>query len=147
MERPDDANKGSYIGGMIASLVMVWVVNSIPGWNLFFITAEFAAIVKILTTIFFLQAGGYVFLLFYGKLFMHFIIRIAQDSIGIWGLSILIRQFPFDFSTIGPEWLNLGFKILLGVGIFGTVVSIISNTVKLIRHPLENDIKEVDDEY
>jgi hypothetical protein len=48
-------------------------------------------------------------------------------------LGVIVEIFPFDFSQLVGDWLNVAFRIFLIVILVGTVISGVVNLVRFLR--------------
>lgn len=140
-----DTEKGSvpgYAAAVIVNAVIFYLLPRVPGWNIPFITGAYADVLPILLTSTGLQIAGNGLLLFFRHRRVYYPVQIVFSSVTIAVLFRLITVFPFDFTAAGVEPLGIVMKVIFGIGIFGSVVSILVNAVKLGRVFLPKDEAE-----
>jgi len=131
MSRDGDVTErrpAGYAGTIVVNIVALWFVNSVPGWEWSFITADFPAVLWALNLSIAFQIAGNALLLFVHPRPVHYLVQAALDVVSLLALVVLVSVFPFAFA--GPG--NLIARIVLFTAIFGTVVSAIVNALRTI---------------
>ena len=132
--------KGSipgYIAAIIVNAVIMYFLPRVPNWNIPFITSAYANVLPLLMFSTGIQIAGNGLLIGLRSRRVYYIIQIIFSSVTIAVLFRLITVFPFDFSAVNVEPLDIVMKVIFGVGIFGSAISIIVNAIKLGREYAE----------
>ncbi len=122
---------GTYIGGVVAGGILLFVINKLPQWHVPFITAAYADILWALNLSLLVQLTGNFMLLFYHPLFLHHIVQVVFNIFSIIALYFLITVFPFSLDELVGDWLHILIRIFLIIGMVATIISIIVHLVKL----------------
>jgi hypothetical protein len=123
---------GDYIFAVIFDIVLLVVVNKVPDWNILFITDSFSDTLWAINTSLAISLAGNLILIFFHPRFLHYLLNAVFAAFGILAASVILSVFPFDFSRVTGEWLNIVVRIALIVGIVGSVISVVVNIVKAI---------------
>ena len=129
-EKPN--KRANYIASAIFNLILLWVVNKIPDWNIIFITDKFVAVLWALNLSIAVQIAANFMLIFYNPLFLHYLAETGIALVSLIAVFVLYTVFPFDFSFVG-DWLNLIVKIALLIGVIGTGITAIVNLVRFFK--------------
>jgi len=121
-----------YIFSVIFNIAFLVVVNKVPDWNIVFITDTFPDILWALNTSLAVSLAGNFILIFFHPRFLHHLFNAVFAVFGIVAASVMLSVFPFDFSRIAVEWLNIVVRIVLIVGIVGSAIGIVVHSVKAI---------------
>lgn len=113
-------------------LVLVW-----PGWAaLPFLTEEFTRVVGLLSASLVVGAVANLVYVVADPPWVRSLGQLVVSAISLAVTVRLLQVFPFDFSrwSFDPSWLA---RLLLWLGIFGTVVGMLTELVRLVRgrHP------------
>ncbi len=119
-----------YVVAIVINVIALFILHSIPGWNLSFITASFPSTLwafdlSIGATI----VANVLFLAYDAPWFRH----LAQLILNVFGFIVvytLYTVFPFDFGATG----NTIVRILLIIGMVGLGISEIVELVGLLRN-------------
>jgi len=137
-ERPDRSSRtprrrmSDYIFAVIFNIAFLVVVNKVPDWNILFITDSFTDILWAVNTSLAVSLAGNLILIFFHPRFLHHLLNAVFAVFGILAASVMLSVFPFDFSQVTGEWLNIVVRIALIVGIVGSAISVVVNIVKAI---------------
>ena len=121
-----------YIFSVIFNIAFLVVVNKVPDWNIQFITDSFPDILWAVNTSLAVSLAGNLILIFFHPRFLHHLLNAVFAVFGILATSVILSVFPFDFSQVVSEWLNIVVRIALIVGIVGSAISVVVNIVKAI---------------
>ena len=121
-----------YIFAVIFNIAFLVVVNKVPDWNIRFITDSFPDILWAVNTSLAVSIAGNLILIFFHPRFLHHLLNAVFSAFGILALSVILSVFPFDFSELVGEWLNILIRIALIVGIVGSAISVVVNIVKAV---------------
>ena len=121
-----------YIFSVIFNIIFLVVVNKVPGWNIAFITDSFPDILWAVNTSLAVSIAGNLILIFFHPRFLHHLLNAVFSAFGILVASVMLSVFPFDFTDLVGDWLNILVRIALIVGIIGSVIATVVNIVKTI---------------
>jgi hypothetical protein len=121
-----------YIAAVIFDIIFLVVVNKIPGWNISFITEAFPDILWAVNTSMAVSLAGNLILIFFHPRFLHHLFNAVFAIFGILATSVILSVFPFDFSVVVGDWLNILVRIILIVGIVGSAIAVVVHIVKTI---------------
>lgn len=121
-----------YIFAVIFNIAFLVVVNKVPDWNIVFITDSFPDILWALNTYLAVSIAGNLVLIFFHPRFLHHLLNAVFAIFGILATSVMLSIFPFDFSNLVGEWLNILIRIALIVGIVGSAIGVVVNIVKAV---------------
>jgi hypothetical protein len=121
-----------YIFAVIFNIAFLVVVNKVPDWNIVFITDSFPDILWALNTYLAVSLAGNLVLIFFHPRFLHHLLNAVFAIFGILATSVMLSIFPFDFSELVGEWLNILIRIALIVGIVGSAIGAVVNIVKAV---------------
>ncbi|MEV0895358.1 hypothetical protein [Actinoplanes sp. NPDC049802] len=131
--QPAGARRVGYGVAALIDVVLLVLANGWPGWEAVpFLTAEAADVLPLFN----LSVGAAVVVN---------LVQLVRDpprlvalggivTTGL-GMAVLIRLwrvFPFDFGDTSLDW-ELVTRILLGLGLAGSAIALIVNTVQLVR--------------
>jgi hypothetical protein len=132
-DKPFSARRGEYIGSAIVNLILLWVVNRIPGWHLDFIRDNFGAVLWILNVNILVQIAGNLLMFLLDLPFIRYFSRIIMEAAGFITLIVLYYIFPFDFRNYqGFFWLNWFLPIAFIIGMIVSAMKVIGNLWKLL---------------
>lgn len=135
-------NRAAFIGGIIGNGVALFLVNMIPSWNLPFITGAYSEVVTLINISIIVQISGYFMLLFYHR---STLFHSANMVFGIFSIIALLRfidVFPLDFSGLVGPWLNDVARIVLIIGVIGSVVSIVVHLIRMVASSMRRQEEE-----
>ena len=121
-----------YIFSVIFNIAFLVVVNKVPDWNIVFIIDSFPDILWALNTYLAVSIAGNLVLIFFHPRFLHHLLNAVFAIFGILATSVMLSIFPFDFSNLVGEWLNILIRIALIVGIVGSAIGVVVNIVKAV---------------
>jgi hypothetical protein len=121
-----------YIFAVIFNIAFLVVVNKVPDWNIQVFTDTFPDILWAVNTSIGVSIAGNLILIFFHSRFLHHLLNAVFSAFGILAVSVILSVFPFDFSELVGEWLNILIRIALIVGIVGSAISVVVNIVKAV---------------
>jgi hypothetical protein len=121
-----------YIFATIFNIAFLVVVNKVPDWNIVFITDSFPDILWAVNTSLAVSIAGNLILIFFHPRFLHHLLNAVFSIFGILVLSVILSVFPFDFSELVDEWLNILIRIVLIIGIVGSAIGTVVHVVKAV---------------
>lgn len=129
---PSQRRPAAYAAAIVANIVMVWVVNAIPGWNWPFITADFPAVLWAANLSLGMQIAGNALLLFLHPRFVHHLVQAVLNAVSLLALIIVVTVYPFDFNSVLADAGDTVARVILYVAIGGTVIGILVNAFQAI---------------
>lgn len=133
-KKENENTRGSFIASLIANGILLFLVNKLPDWNIFFIdSAAFREVLPAINISIAVQISGYVMLLFYNPQYLFHLANIVFGAVSIRAISVILSVFPFVFSASTSSPIPTIVKVFLVLGIVGTGISIIVHFVKLLR--------------
>ena len=121
-----------YIFAVIFNIAFLVVVNKVPDWNIQVFTDKFTDILWAVNTSIGVSIAGNLILIFFHPRFLHHLLNAVFSAFGILAISVILSVFPFDFSELVGEWLNILIRIALIVGIVGSAISVVVNIIKAV---------------
>ena len=121
-----------YIFSVIFNIAFLVVVNKVPDWNIGFITAAFPDVLWAVNTSVAVSIAGNLILVFFHPRFLHHLFNAVFAVFGILACSVILSVFPFDFSELVGDWLNILIRIALIVGIVGRAIPTVVTIVKAV---------------
>jgi len=120
-EKPHRSKRGDYIGAIVVSMIMLWIVNKIPDWHWGFIRDNYMVILWILNANILVQIAGNAVMLLLDYRVVRRLGVIATETASFVTQLVLYYIYPFDFSNYpGLTWLDWFIPVAL---IIGMVVS------------------------
>lgn len=114
------------IGLAFINTVLLWQPHTggiiLPSWKDILWAANLSAIVSILCAI---------ALICYRPARFFLVLQMIEMAAALVSAVVFITVYPFHFGAIGLTWLDIVMKVLIGLGIFGSAVGIITNIVRL----------------
>jgi hypothetical protein len=122
--------KFGYVMAIFVNIILFYVFNNLLNWHISFLTDAFTACVWILNiSILSTMAANIFFIAFDEKWFRH-LLHLILNIIGLIFTISLYTIFPFSFSQDTAHIV----KILLIIMIFFSVISVLVETIKFVRH-------------
>jgi hypothetical protein len=132
-ERTDPERRPSaYVAGAIVNIVMLWLVNAIPGWDWRFITGDFPAVLWALNLSIGMQIAGNALLLFLHPRLLHHLVQAVMQVASLLAVVVMVTVYPFAFDEVLFNGADVVVRVLLYVGIGGTVIGIIVHGIKAV---------------
>jgi len=120
--------KSEYIVEIIVNVIILYVANMLLAWHVPYLTAEWTASLWILNLSLVVGIASAAFLLFYDRNWFKSILKIVSNVLGVVFQLTVLYVFPLDFSSLSyGTTLELIIKVILVIGIIGTIISIIVN--------------------
>ena len=125
------------IGLAFINTVLLWQPYTggiiLPSWKDILWAANLSTIVSILCAI---------ALLCYRPVKFYLFLKMDEMTAALVSAAVFIAVYPFHFGAVGLDWLDTVMKILIGLGIFGSAVGIITNIVRLATNAGYTEKKE-----
>jgi hypothetical protein len=129
---PTAARRFGYLVAIAVNGVLLWIVNQLLDWQWpGFLTEDFAQVVGLVSASFVVGMVVNAGFLVVDRGRPRALGDLANAAIGF---AVSVRTwdvFPFDFAGYGTDWTWL-FRLLLAVGILGTLVAIVVNIGRLV---------------
>jgi len=116
-----------YIVTIAVHFFLYWFINKIPKWDWWFITDAYETVLPFIEISVIANIIAFAVFLIIDIRPIYYIGKTILDSISFFVLFKMYHNFPVDFNN---GW-NIVFKIVLIVGMVGTVISLIVRTFKL----------------
>lgn len=118
----------------IANAVFAIALNMVPLWRQYtrgvvledFVQILWAANISVLV-----QIAGNLSLIFYRPPRFAALVQLLGTAAGMLSIIVFYVVFPLDFAQIGLAWINAAMKIVLIVGMAGSAIGLIVQTVQL----------------
>ncbi|MDD1763976.1 MAG: hypothetical protein LUQ70_04615 [Methanobacteriaceae archaeon] len=129
VQREKEPSRASFVVAIIVNLILIYIVNQVPNWDISFITSSWSETLWILNLSLVVTIIGNFLFLFYHRQWFRSLAQIVMNVFVFWAVLTLYNVFPFTFSQsymVFVTWLVL---ILIMVGVF---ISILVEMVKLV---------------
>lgn len=123
------------IGVMIGGVIGLIIVNSVPLWAHLtngIILESWSNILWAANLSMALQIAGNLFLAIYRPARFYSFIQLILALAGLLSVIVFFQVFPLDFSRVVGNWVNIMAKVLLVVGIVGSIIACIVYLVRTI---------------
>ena len=135
------ARKVGYLVAVLVNGAMLVVVNVRPGWReLSFLTQDFVGILWLVNLSIVAGAVINVTYLLYDPAWFKSVCQVGMSAIGLATAIRMLRVFPFNFSAYSFDWAALA-RLLLVLAIFGSVVAIIVELVRLAHRGISAGVR------
>lgn len=122
---------GKIFGEILGAVIGLFLINNILGWHIPFITSNFLLYLPIANMAIVLTAV--LKIVFYVLEWTRFkyLALVGAHVVSIWSLSYLERIFPFNFDTLGINFLNPLIHLALIIAIFALAIAIVVDIAKI----------------
>jgi hypothetical protein len=125
--------RGGYIAAVVVNAVLLWLVHAWPGWEAVpFLTEDTAQVLGLVTASLVVGLVANLVYLLADPAWLTAAGAVVTTAVGLAAAVRLLQVFPFDFGDDGSGWELLA-RILLWVGIVGSIIGIVVNLVALVR--------------
>jgi hypothetical protein len=127
---------GDYVGAVVANVIVLVFVNTLLLWRQStqgIVLESWADVLWALDASLGAQIAGNFLLCFYRPQWFSAIIRAFLAAAGLMSIIVFYVVFPLDFSHVVGAWLNALMKIVLIVGMAGSVIGIVIELVRFIQ--------------
>lgn len=125
------ARKVGYLVAVMVNVIMLVLVNAIPGWRVLpFLTEDFVSLLWLVNLSMFASAMVNAAYLAYDAAWFKSVCQIGVTAIGLVAAIRTWQVFPFDFSPYEGPWATLT-RLMLVIAIFGSIVAILVELVRL----------------
>lgn len=123
-----EPSRASFVFAIIANIILIYVVNQIPYWNLSFIASSWIQTLWILNlSLIITIMGNFLFLLYNPKWFRS-LVQIVMNVFVFLAIQTLYTVFPFTLSST----MAMVVVILLILMMVGVFIAILVEVVKLV---------------
>ncbi|NMM24157.1 MAG: hypothetical protein HHJ11_11775 [Phycicoccus sp.] len=134
------ARKVGYSVAVIVNVIMLILVNATPGWRVLpFLTEDFVSLLWLVNLSILASIMVNVAHLAYDAAWFKSVGQIGLTAIGLVAAIRTWQVFPFDFSPYGP-WETVT-RLMLAIAIFGSVVGIVAELVRLAVHGISLSVR------
>jgi hypothetical protein len=133
-KRPTQASRrAGYVIGILVNLAMLYAINVWPGWEVLpFLTAELTLVLGLVNASVIVNIAANVAYLVRDPAWFKALGDAVTTTVGLLAMVRMWQVFPFDFGASTFDW-ELLTRILLGVGIVGSVIGIVVALVRFAR--------------
>ena len=131
-EKPLRSRRGEHIWAIIWNIIILWVVNKIPDWNISVINDHYNAILVFLNINIYIQIAVHTIMAFLEARWLYYLLKIVSEASTCVLFILIYYIYPFDFSKAGASWLDILLPFLFIIIIVITAVSIVVYLFRLI---------------
>lgn len=127
---------GDYAGAIVGNLILLVFMNTLLLWRQHtqgVVLESWADILWAADISLGAQIIGNLLLCFYRPRLLTTFVRCVFAAAGLLSIIVFFIVFPLDFSHLVGPWLNTLLKVLLIIGIGGTLIGLVVELVQLIR--------------
>jgi hypothetical protein len=131
------ARRLGYVIAAAINVAMVYVVNVWPGWQaLPFLTDETPRVLGLVNLTLVVNLIVNIVYVAYDPPWFKALGDLTTTAVGLASTSWVLRVFPFDFAGYEFDWARV-VRIVLIVGIVGSAIAIVVQSITLIRRLVE----------
>jgi hypothetical protein len=134
--KPEKSRKkhaGESIAAIIWNLILLWVINKAPAWDLPFINIHYETVLWILNLNIIAHIAGHALILLFHFRWLRYLVNGVLAAAGLVTLLALYFIYPFDFSGLDAwTWMDVVLPIVFIIGMVGSGIGMIVNILKLI---------------
>ncbi|MCE7698504.1 MAG: hypothetical protein K8E24_006610 [Methanobacterium paludis] len=131
----EEPKKSSYIIAVIVNLILLYIFNSIPSWNISFITGTFRDVLLIFNLSVIVTITGNILFLIYSQSWFRNVMQAIMHFLGFLVAYTFYVVFPFNFSQ---EYVVLSLKfaliVIMIVMVVLTIVEVLKFILKILEH-------------
>ncbi len=124
--------KSDFGGAIVINLIVLYLINKIPGWNLCFITDGFQALLWIINLNLVIKIAGNIILLIHDQRVVYRFIQLVFHVAEFVTLLSVYYIYPFQFLVCYHHWVDVLIKLGLIISLIITGISVIGLFFKLI---------------
>jgi hypothetical protein len=118
--------------GAIVNAALLFMVNVRPGWRLVpFLTDDTPLVLGLVNTSLVVGLLSGLLCAVVDAPRMRALADLAQNAVGLAALVRIWQVFPFAFEGDGVDWALVA-RWVLGIGMFGSVIALLSAVVRLV---------------
>jgi len=122
-----------YLVSAAVNGALLWAAHRLLVWKPFFLLDSYPQALWAIDVSLIVQITLNVVLAFFHPLFFHHLAQAALSLVGLLPIAVLLRVFPVDFSVRLGHWANTLFRIVLIVGLAGSVLGGVIHFVRFLR--------------
>jgi len=117
--------RADYIAAIVVNVILLGILNTLPGWHLPFITDQFSTVLWAFNLSVGANIVANILFLIYDAAWFYHIAQIVLNGFGLLVVYTLYRVFPFAFGPLGNQIARLALLAgMLGLGI-ATLVEVV----------------------
>jgi hypothetical protein len=131
-----EKSTGDYVGAVVCNVIFLVFMNTVLLWRQYtqgVILESWADILWAANVSLGVQIIGNFLLCFFRPAWFSALMRAGFAAAGLLSVIVFFIVFPLDFSRLVGAWLNTLLKVLLMVGMAGTVAGFLVELVRFIR--------------
>lgn len=125
-----------YVAAVIANIVVLVFMNTVMLWQQStrgVVLESWVAILWAADLSLGMQILGNLFLAFYRPAWLSALMQALFSALGVLGLIVFFTVFPLDFSRLVGPWLNTLLRVVLVVGMVGSIIAFIVSVVRFFQ--------------
>ncbi|MET3976008.1 hypothetical protein ABIE39_002311 [Cellulosimicrobium sp. 4261] len=127
------ARRGGYVAAALIDGALLVFIHVWPGWQVVpFLTTEIVEVLPAVNATLVVGIAAHTVYVLADPPWLRALGDIIVTGVGVVALVTLWRVFPFVFSEEGFDW-TLVVRVMLALGVLGSVVAMIVSTVELLR--------------
>jgi hypothetical protein len=122
-----------FIGAIVGNVIGLAFVNTVALWRQStggIILDSWSEVLWAWNLSLAVQVAGNLFLAFYRPARLRSFVKAVFAATSIVSSLVFFVVFPLDFSRAVGTWLNTTFRVLTGLGVFGSAVGLIVNLIR-----------------
>ncbi|MGJ7028368.1 MULTISPECIES: hypothetical protein [Methanothermobacter] len=119
--RDKEFSTSEFIAASLANMVVLYIVNSIMGWNLSFIDPSFATLIPLINLVVAAGLAVNLVFIFFRKQWLWSFTQIILNTLGYLMVSSLYSVFPFTFRNI-YIFYSVRFALLIAMIVMAVAV-------------------------
>ncbi len=124
-----------YVSAVVVNIIVLVFVNTLLAWRQHtqgIVLETWAEVLWALDISIGLQIAGNLVLCFYRPAWFSALFRAAFAATGLLSIIVFYVVYPLDFSHAVGAWLDTAFRIVLIVGMAGSVIGFVVELVRFI---------------
>ena len=127
------ARRAGYVVSIIVNVAFVFLVNVRPGWWIVpFLTDATPDVLGWVNASIVVTVVANAVYLVYDPRWLRALGGMATTGVGLAAMVRIWQVFPFDFDDSALDWALI-FRIMLAVGIFGSLIGLVAQFASLVR--------------
>lgn len=133
------ARRVGYVVAVLVNAAMLYLANAWPGWEAVpFLTDDTRLVMGLVNASIIASIVVNLVYLMHDPRWLGALGGVVSTSVGLLALLRIWQVFPFDFGDSSFDW-ELVARILLGVGMVGSLIGIVSGFVSFVRGMADRD--------
>jgi hypothetical protein len=130
---PVASRRFGYALAIAINVVLIYLINEWPGWqSLTFVTPDAETLIPIVNASLVISTVVNAIYLIADPRWLRASGEAVTGAVSFIVILCVLTVFPFDFSQFSFDWTML-LRVLMVVGLVGSMVSVVTNLVTLIR--------------